>query len=701
MKTRTVSWLLIAALLALGSPGVAQADPGTKYIRDDVNGGDCTTIGTWNAMSKTCTLTTDLAETIQIDANGVTLDGNGHTLTGNSTSYYGVYVFRRSGNTIKNLIIRQFDYGIHLYESGGNIVTDNAVIDNTTSGIVVSYADGNTLARNTVTHNAQQGFHITSSHNNILTGNTVSRHFWTGIYLVLSSGNTVAGNSTSYNGYGIQLLYRSSSNTLADNTVTNNTWGIYVASSSSNNTLTGNLISSNAYGMAINSYGSPPSDGSNGNIVTHNTISNNQGYAIGVDRSSDNQIYNNNIVNNNWYPRQAWVYDGSGNVFHLAAPIGGNYWSDFDTPAEGCTNADGDNFCDAPYAFPGGQDALPWTRQDGWLNQPPLADAGGPYAASEGEVVTLDASGSSDPDDNIALCEWDLDGDGEYDDAAGITAQATYPDNGSFSVGLRVTDAAGESDTDTASVSVNNLPPIIGGLTAPIDPVAVHMPISASAPFGDAGTADTHTAAWDWGDGTTSPGTVTEAGGNGSVAGTHTYSAAGIYTLRLTATDDDGGAASTLFQYVVVYDPEGGFVTGGGWINSPPGAYVADPVLAGRANFGFVSKYQRGASVPSGATEFQFKVANLNFHSEAYDWLVIAGSRAQYKGNGTINAAGDYGFMLTAIDGAINGGSDKFRIKIWDRAAGVLVYDNMLGVDENAEPTTAIGGGSIVIHSGR
>ena len=60
----------------------------------------------------------------------------------------------------------------------------------------------------------------------------------------------------------------------------------------------------------------------------------------------------------------------------------------------------------------------------------------------------------------------------------------------------------------------------------------------------------------------------------GSVAGTHAYNAAGIYTLRLTVTDDDSGAAATLFQYVVVYDPEGGFVTGGGWIISPPGAAI-------------------------------------------------------------------------------------------------------------------------------
>lgn len=142
----------------------------------------------------------------------------------------------------------------------------------------------------------------------------------------------------------------------------------------------------------------------------------------------------------------------------------------------------------------------------------------------------------------------------------------------------------------------------------------------------------------------------------------------------------------------------GGFVTGGGWITSPAGAYTPNLSLTGKANFGFVSKYQKGASVPTGQTEFQFKVANFNFQSTSYDWLVIAGARAQYKGTGTINGAGSYSFLLTAIDGQISGGggSDKFRIKIWD--AGGVVYDNQMGAGDNDNPTTVLGGGSIVIH---
>jgi hypothetical protein len=171
-----------------------------------------------------------------------------------------------------------------------------------------------------------------------------------------------------------------------------------------------------------------------------------------------------------------------------------------------------------------------------------------------------------------------------------------------------------------------------------------------------------------------------------------------VYTISVTITDGAGASASGASSYLVVYDPNGGFVTGGGWINSPAGAYAANPALTGKATFGFVSKYQKGANVPTGNTEFQFKVGNLNFSSTSYAWLVVAGAKAQYKGSGTINGGGAYSFMLTAIDGQVNGGGgvDKFRIKIW--GSGGMVYDNQMGGGDNADPATAIQGGSIVVH---
>jgi PKD repeat protein len=229
----------------------------------------------------------------------------------------------------------------------------------------------------------------------------------------------------------------------------------------------------------------------------------------------------------------------------------------------------------------------------------------------------------------------------------------------------------------------------------------VNTSITTSASFSDANADDTHTASWDWGDGSTTPGTVTESNGSGSVKDSHTYTAPGVYEVKLTVTDQAGAANTSIFQYIVVYDPSAGFVTGSGWITSPQGAYPADPSLTGKANFGFVTRYQKGAKVPTGKTEFQFKAGDLNFQSTAYEWLVVSGPKAQFKGDGTINGNGNYGFLVTVNDGQIRGGggTDKFRIKIWDKASGTVVYDNQMGASDNADAMTVISGGSIVIHS--
>ena len=105
-----------------------------------------------------------------------------------------------------------------------------------------------------------------------------------------------------------------------------------------------------------------------------------------------------------------------------------------------------------------------------------------------------------------------------------------------------------------------------------------------------------------------------------------------------------------------------------------------------------------GASKPSGTTQFYFQAGDLHFVSANYAWLVVAGTKAKYKGEGTINGAGRYGFMLTAIDGGAEGANDAFRIKIWDLLTGNVVYDNRMGASDDSDAATTLGGGSIVVH---
>ena len=105
-------------------------------------------------------------------------------------------------------------------------------------------------------------------------------------------------------------------------------------------------------------------------------------------------------------------------------------------------------------------------------------------------------------------------------------------------------------------------------------------------------------------------------------------------------------------------------------------------------------------TTPTGKTEFQFTAGGLDFASSAYQWLVVAGARAQFKGQGRLNGVDACGFLLTAIDGALAGGGgvDRFRIKIWELQSGAIVYDNQMGEAEVSDAATALGGGSIVIH---
>lgn len=248
--------------------------------------------------------------------------------------------------------------------------------------------------------------------------------------------------------------------------------------------------------------------------------------------------------------------------------------------------------------------------------------------------------------------------------------------------------------TTVLALQLNSEPDIVN-IVGP-DPVPINIGMSISADFTDPDVGDTHTATWYWGDLTSSPGIVDEV--EKTVTGTHKYTETGVYTVTLELEDKAGASDSMDYQYVVVFDPYGGFVTGGGWIDSPPGAHVVNPDdPGGKANFGFVAKYKKGASEPMGNTQFEFDVGHLEFHSDSYDWLVIGGTSAIFKGSGTINEEGEYKFKLWAVDGEIPEGGevDKFRIKIWEEdefGVETVIYDN--------KEETELGGGQIMIHKG-
>ena len=238
----------------------------------------------------------------------------------------------------------------------------------------------------------------------------------------------------------------------------------------------------------------------------------------------------------------------------------------------------------------------------------------------------------------------------------------------------------------------------------PLEPVNIAaQPVSVGATFTDpAGAEDeTYTCTIDYGDGgVPSVGSISGLFCSGPH---HTYAEPGVYQVIVLVADKDGGQhAAESTSAIIIYDPSGGFVTGGGWIWSEAGACRTDDRCTkakGKANFGFVSKYKMGAEVPTGNIEFNFRVGDLNFHSDEYQWLVVnqGATNAQFAGSGTLldgpaSNHGVYKFMVWAKDGdPVHG--DTFRIRIWseDNDSETVVYDN--GFDQ------PIGSGNIAVHS--
>ena len=358
-----------------------------------------------------------------------------------------------------------------------------------------------------------------------------------------------------------------------------------------------------------------------------------------------------------------------------------------------CYDVDGSGTCDSGEPFA--------SAQATWTNAPPTNDAGGPYAGDEGSAVALTgAAGDVNAGDTLtntwtyaAVSGVDGGATCAIADTADLTTTVTCTDDGDYELTLTTSDGVNPPVTDTVALVIGNIAPEIETVTTPVAPVAISTPVSLGATYSDPGSNDTHTAVVDWGDSTTS----NPAASAGALSASHSYGSAGIYTVCVTVTDDDGGSDTECAEnHVVVYDPSAGFVTGGGWISPAPGSIPADPSASRPGRFGFVAKYKNGASVPDGSTEFHS--GGLNFHSSTYQWLVVAGATAIYQGTGTVNGVAGYSFLVSTVDGGRTG-PDRFRIKIWDTGSATVVFDNQMGGADSAPAANAITQGSIVIHS--
>ena len=364
---------------------------------------------------------------------------------------------------------------------------------------------------------------------------TGSASNYTGINLYKCSKCVINNNKVTNNGYGIRLT-SSSKCTVSTNTVTDNlAYGIYLGSSSLN-TISGNTAKNDIRGIHCGS--------SDDNKFSDNTVTSNSVFGMYVCGLSDrNLIYNNYFNNTNMT-----IKSGIGNSYNTTktagenivggAYIGGNFWGKPD--GSGFSNKavdnNGDGISDSPYT------KITSSIYSDYLPLVTPKNLSAPYAGFSSNVTSGTAPLNVQFNDTSTglptVWNWNF-GDGNSSTVQNPTH--TYSTAGNYTVALTATNAAG-SNTTTKS----NYIKVTG--TAVQKPVAAFSasPTSGSAPlnvtFTDSSTGTPTSWNWSFGDGKYST----------TKSPVHTYSAAGNYTVALTATNTAGSNTTTKSNYIKV-----------------------------------------------------------------------------------------------------------------------------------------------------
>lgn len=179
----------------------------------------------------------------------------------------------------------------------------------------------------------------------------------------------------------------------------------------------------------------------------------------------------------------------------------------------------------------------------------PIADAGGPYTTPEGQDVALSAAGSSDPDGDPLTYAWDLDDDGNYDDAFVVDPVfQLVGQDGVYPVSVKVS-AGGVFSIASTTVTVTNVAPSVSvGSDAPVEE---NSPVTVSGVVTDPGWLEDLTASIDWGDGSVVQ-PITGVLENERPDATltfsisHVYGDNGTFAAQVCGHDDDTLTCTTL-----------------------------------------------------------------------------------------------------------------------------------------------------------
>ena len=309
-------------------------------------------------------------------------------------------------------------------------------------------------------------------------------------------------------------------------------------------------------------------------------------------------------------------------------------------------------------------------------NVEPTIEVSGAATGSVGVAYILTLGTVIDPGaDNVSQISVDWGDDSPLEVFAGIgDVEHSYIGIGTYTITVGLLDEDGAfPEAATTSVTITEQP-ALGAITVTPDVVSItDGEVSLEVPF--VGTVDSATV--DWGDGTVPvPATV----GAGTITADYDYTTTGVFPVTVTAENVAGDVDTEVFEFVVVFDPNGSSVKGNPRQQSPAGAYTANAILEGEVKAGVNVKYKKNSSEPKGKTKFEFKDAGLKLTEEGFDWLILSGARAEYQGYGELkNQDGLYGFHVIAIDGDLDPNDafpiDEFGIRIWDLDTGDDIYN--------------------------
>jgi len=349
----------------------------------------------------------------------------------------------------------------------------------------------------------------------------------------------------------------------------------------------------------------------------------------------------------------------------------------------------------------------------------------------------------------------DVDGNGIFHDA-GVDASGAVvpvcldddestvePGRGQFPFRLKIGDLNGNIEVFFGAIEINNVSPTIESLLTTLGPTNIGTPITAASIFTDPGFLDTHDepgSEWDWDvrdyhdvSDTTSasaaPSVLTELSilsacvpdplNPGSISSTHDYDEPGLYAIKLSVDDKDGGSDTeeTVTEdsdlFVVKVNTRGGQTKGDFKFISPVGLdpefnkFDISGIVKVKFDVDYIHPQDDDPTNPHSADSTIFsnekgQVPRVTFRNHDADWLVVTGNRAVTVGPGTlkvdgVNEPGNFAIFITAVAGNTPvdhdgfggiGTPDLVRVKIFDTDTGEVIYDNEPGYYIDDPPET-------------